>query len=152
LAGLGSCRKSGIGRGSRICWQSVFHVFIIVGRSLLCPGEATVMPPSPPPGPPPRPGQPQTEPVRPTFDTQAPPLATPPPAGASGAELQLKPGAEPGAGYVLHQRLGKGGFGEVWRAAGPGGIAVALKFVALGDRAGAVEQRALQLMMNVRHA
>jgi hypothetical protein len=53
------------------------------------------MPPSPPPGPPPRPGQPQGESVRPTFDTQAPPLVTPPPADVSGASLHLEPGAEP---------------------------------------------------------
>jgi hypothetical protein len=48
-------------------------------------------------------------------------------------------------------RLGRGGFGEVWKAIGPGGVAVALKFIRLDDKAGAVEQRSLDLIRNIRH-
>jgi formylglycine-generating enzyme required for sulfatase activity len=59
---------------------------------------------------------------------------------------------EPIAGYRLVKRLGVGGFGEVWQADGPGGFAVALKFVALEDRAGEVEQRALEIVKGIRHA
>jgi formylglycine-generating enzyme required for sulfatase activity len=55
-------------------------------------------------------------------------------------------------GYTLVQFLGRGGFGTVWRAAGPGGFAVALKFITLGDKAGAVELRSMELMKDVRHA
>jgi tetratricopeptide (TPR) repeat protein len=48
--------------------------------------------------------------------------------------------------------LGRGGFGEVWKAIGPGGVEVALKFILLGDRAGQIEMHSLELMKNVRHA
>jgi formylglycine-generating enzyme required for sulfatase activity len=51
----------------------------------------------------------------------------------------------------LVRRLGKGGFGEVWKAHGPGGIAVALKFIRLGDAAGRVELRSPELMKDIRH-
>jgi formylglycine-generating enzyme required for sulfatase activity len=48
--------------------------------------------------------------------------------------------------------LGRGGFGEVWKARGPGGYHVALKFIRLGQAAGDTELRALELMKEVRHA
>src|SRR5262249_38073460 len=66
--------------------------------------------------------------------------------------LLLAPGAEPMPGYRLVERLGQGGFGEVWKAVGPGAFPVALKFVHLGSTAAEVEARSLGLMKQVRHA
>ncbi len=60
-------------------------------------------------------------------------------------------GDHPIEGYVLVSRLGQGGFGEVWRATGPGGFDVALKFVRIGGRLGDSELRALETMKGVRH-
>ena len=62
-----------------------------------------------------------------------------------------EPGVEPVPGYFLSERLGRGGYGEVWRAYAPGGFQVALKFVALQDACGIVELRALDLIRDIRH-
>jgi pSer/pThr/pTyr-binding forkhead associated (FHA) protein len=62
-----------------------------------------------------------------------------------------EPGVEPIPGYCLSQRLGRGGYGEVWRAYAPGGFQVALKFVPLQNACGAVELRALDLIRDIRH-
>jgi formylglycine-generating enzyme required for sulfatase activity len=48
--------------------------------------------------------------------------------------------------------LGAGAFGEVWEAQGPGGFKVALKFVPLGEQAGSIELRSLDVIRNIRHA
>ncbi len=61
-------------------------------------------------------------------------------------------GSEPVAGYHLAERIGEGGTGEVWRAIGPGGVAVALKFIATKQRGSAQELRSLAVMPAVRHA
>ncbi len=65
--------------------------------------------------------------------------------------LLLQPGAEPVPGYVLMQSVGRGGFGEVWKAQGPGGFPVALKFIPLAENSTAVELRALEIMKQVQH-
>jgi hypothetical protein len=66
-------------------------------------------------------------------------------------ESGIQPGTEPIPGHVLESRLGKGGFGEVWKARAPGGFHVALKFVQLERRVGATELRALDTIKNIRH-
>jgi formylglycine-generating enzyme required for sulfatase activity len=71
---------------------------------------------------------------------------------APAGRLRLEPGVEPVPGFTLVQPLGRGGFGEVWKAKGPGGFPVALKFIPLGGQAGAAEMRSVELMKEARHA
>src|SRR5262245_8633066 len=58
---------------------------------------------------------------------------------------------EPVPGYRLVKFLGRGNFGEVWQARGPGGIYVALKVINLGRREGLKEFKSLQLIKSVHH-
>jgi serine/threonine protein kinase len=57
----------------------------------------------------------------------------------------------PGSGYRLVAFLGRGGFGEVWKATTPGGAEAAVKIIHLGGVEGRKEFRALQLVKRIRH-
>lgn len=62
-------------------------------------------------------------------------------------------GAEPIPGYRLIERLGEGGFGEVWKCEAPGGLFKAIKFVYQGDEGGLADQEltALEKVKLLRH-
>jgi serine/threonine protein kinase len=72
--------------------------------------------------------------------------------------FRLEAGTEPIPGYKLIERLGGGGFGEVWKAEAPGGLHKAIKFV-YGDLQTASpdgqraeqELKALSRVKTVRH-
>jgi formylglycine-generating enzyme required for sulfatase activity len=64
---------------------------------------------------------------------------------------RIKPGDETVPGYILVERIGKGGFGEVWTARGPSGFRVALKFVPCGGVVGKAETRSLNIIKELRH-
>lgn len=61
-------------------------------------------------------------------------------------------GERPIPGYRLEKFLGRGQFGEVWAAHGPGGTLVALKFIALHQKTGIRELRSIQAVKRIKHA
>jgi serine/threonine protein kinase len=73
--------------------------------------------------------------------------------------MKAQPQLEPIPGYKLIERLGGGGFGEVWKAEAPGGILKAIKFVygtlhgaAEGEEGGAQQElKSLNRVKSVRH-
>src|SRR5438105_3570960 len=80
------------------------------------------------------------------------PLRNPPMA------VRIESQAEPIPGYKLIERLGGGGFGEVWKAMAPGGLLKAIKFVygdltSSDDEGQRAEQelKALSRVKSVRH-
>ena len=82
----------------------------------------------------------------------APPEESVPP---SSARLLRQAGAEPIPGYRLIERLGGGGFGEVWKCVAPGGLFKAAKFLMGDPNAGgslaAQELEAIQRIKSIRH-
>jgi eukaryotic-like serine/threonine-protein kinase len=60
---------------------------------------------------------------------------------------------EPIPGYMLKDRIGAGGYGEVWAAEAPGELVKAIKFVygMLDEDRGSREMKALNRIKGVRH-
>jgi hypothetical protein len=73
--------------------------------------------------------------------------------------LRIEPGSEPIPGYKLIERVGGGGFGEVWKAEAPGGLLKAIKIVygdlqqtdTDGTKRAEQELKALKRVQSVRH-
>lgn len=69
-----------------------------------------------------------------------------------GQKIPMVHGTEPLLGYRLNRFIGKGSYGEVWRATSPDGKAVALKLLRCGSQQVASrELRALQSIRQLQH-
>ncbi|MGI9474349.1 MAG: WD40 repeat domain-containing serine/threonine protein kinase [Rubripirellula sp.] len=64
----------------------------------------------------------------------------------------LKRGFQFAPGYRLQEFLGRGQFGQVWRATAPGGAAMAAKFIDLSDGQGQKEYDGVRRVKQIRHA
>ncbi len=64
----------------------------------------------------------------------------------------LKRGFQFAPGYRLQEFLGRGQFGQVWRATAPGGAAAAVKFIDLSDGQGQKEYDGVRRVKQIRHA
>jgi serine/threonine protein kinase len=84
------------------------------------------------------------------IDQPTPPTRPPLQGGTLGAATLLPPPVLV-QGYTLVHELGRGGFGAVWKAHGPGGFSVALKFIRLDQLAVQPELRSLELVQDIRH-
>lgn len=65
--------------------------------------------------------------------------------------MKYRRGDEPVKGYRLVRVLGRGGFGIVWLAEGPGGVPVALKIIDLTIGRGRKELRAIHRVKSIVH-
>src|SRR5262249_24575538 len=69
------------------------------------------------------------------------------------AAAKVRQVVDVGGGYTKVKFLGRGGFGEVWRAEAPGGVPVAIKIInrPLDHQEAQRELHALELIKRLRH-
>jgi serine/threonine protein kinase len=60
-------------------------------------------------------------------------------------------GDQPASGYRLQERLGSGGFGEVWRASSPEGASCAIKIIDLMGKTALKEYQAISQIKYLKH-
>jgi serine/threonine protein kinase len=85
----------------------------------------------------------------------SPDVASPQPCQASPAALGQREVLPVGGGYKLIKQIGRGAFGEVWRAEAPGGVEVAVKIIfgSINQQEAAQREfQALELMKRLRNA
>ena len=65
--------------------------------------------------------------------------------------ITISKGDSPIVGYRLIKKIGRGSFGEVWEAKGPGDVSLAMKIVPMSDGLDIVEIRSLNIFKSIRH-